>query len=74
MEWIQATFKDKHELVRLFKGVEVVLNFILVNSDPENTVGKLVIDAAVEAGVKRFAPSEYTMSVASANLRILVEN
>lgn len=43
------------------RGCEVVLNFIVVNTDPNNTVGKLLIDAAIEAGVKRFAPSEWAM-------------
>jgi hypothetical protein len=58
---VQVTFDSKAELVSQLRGVEVVLNFIVVNNDPNNTVGKLLIDASVEAGVKRFAPSEWAM-------------
>ncbi|KAL2203306.1 NAD(P)-binding protein [Sarocladium strictum] len=59
--WRRVSFEDKAELVRELQGAEVVLNFIVVNEDADNTVGKLVIDASVEAGVKRFAPSEWAM-------------
>ena len=45
----------------MFKDVEVVLNFIVVVNDPGNKVSKLLVDAAIEAGVKRFAPSEWAM-------------
>ena len=58
---MQTTYKDKEELVLLFKDVEVVLNFIVVANDPGNEVSILLIDAAVQAGVKRFAPSEWAM-------------
>lgn len=59
--WARVSFEDKAELVEQFQGVDVVLNFIVVNNDPENTVGRLLVDAAVEAGVRRFAPSEWAM-------------
>jgi hypothetical protein len=61
VNWRRVSFEDKAELVRELQGAEVVLNFIVVNEDADNTVGKLVIDASVEAGVKRFAPSEWAM-------------
>lgn len=61
MTWRRVSFEEKAELVRELQGAEVVLNFIVVNDDPNNTVGKLVIDASIEAGVKRFAPSEWAM-------------
>lgn len=61
LNWVQTSFEDKAQLVRLFKDVEVVLNFIVVANDPGSEVSKLLIDAAVEAGVKRFAPSEWAM-------------
>lgn len=61
VEWVQTTFKDKTQLVNLFKDVEVVLNFVVVSNDPGNEVSIGLIDAAVEAGVKRFAPSEWAM-------------
>ncbi|KAI1403903.1 NAD(P)-binding protein [Hypoxylon fuscum] len=59
VKWTQTTYQDKSELVRLFKGVEVVLCFFPVHLDPGNATQKRIIDAAVEAGVKRFAPSEW---------------
>ncbi|EWZ89459.1 hypothetical protein FOWG_09159 [Fusarium oxysporum f. sp. lycopersici MN25] len=59
VNWIQISYEDKSELVKHLRGVDVVLNFIVVNEDAENTVGKFVIDAAVAAGVKRYAPSEW---------------
>ncbi|KAK2606326.1 hypothetical protein QQS21_003257 [Conoideocrella luteorostrata] len=62
VHWVQTTFKDKAQLVKLFGDVEVVLNFIVVHNDPGNESARLLVDAAVEAGVKRFAPSEWTMS------------
>lgn len=56
---MQTTYEDKAELVRLFKGVETVLSFSPVHLDVGNVAQKRLIDAAVEAGVKRFAPSEW---------------
>jgi hypothetical protein len=61
VRWVQTSFNDKKELVTLFKDVEVVLNFIVVSNDPGSEVSRLLIDAAVGAGVKRFAPSEWAM-------------
>ncbi|RYP93600.1 hypothetical protein DL770_000342 [Monosporascus sp. CRB-9-2] len=57
--WVQTTYEDKPELVRLINGLEVVLCFLPVHLDPENATQKRLIDAAVEAGVQRFAPSEW---------------
>jgi hypothetical protein len=39
--------------------VHTVLSFIHVQSDPGNINQKNLIKAAIEAGVKRFAPSEW---------------
>ncbi|RYP41826.1 hypothetical protein DL768_010436 [Monosporascus sp. mg162] len=61
--WVQTTYEDKPELVRLFNGLEAVLCFLPVHLDPENATQKRLIDAAVEAGVKRFAPSEWATGV-----------
>lgn len=63
VKWEQTTYEDKAELVRLFKGVEAVLSFVPVHLDPGNVMQKNLIDAAVEAGVKRFAPSEWAVGV-----------
>ncbi|KAI9155655.1 major Facilitator Superfamily protein [Paramyrothecium foliicola] len=59
VNWTQVSFEDKFELVRHLRGVDVLLSFIVINDDPENVVGKLLVDAAVAAGLKRFAPSEW---------------
>ncbi|KAF4446848.1 hypothetical protein F53441_9552 [Fusarium austroafricanum] len=57
--WTQSDYTDKSQLVELFRGVETVLSFIGVHLDPGNETQKRIIDACVEAGVKRFAPSEW---------------
>lgn len=58
MEWVQTGYA-KEELVDIFKGVHTVLSFVAVHLDQDNKTQKSLIDAAVEAGVKRFAPSEW---------------
>ncbi|KAF4473396.1 2`-hydroxyisoflavone reductase [Fusarium agapanthi] len=57
--WTKTDYENKSELVDLFHGVETVLSFFAVHLDPGNETQKRLIDAAVEAGVKRFAPSEW---------------
>ena len=37
-----------------------MLSFVVNQEDPASTVQKNLIDAAVQAGVKRFAPSEWS--------------
>lgn len=59
VEWIQTDFSDKSELVGLLQGVETVLCFFAVHLDPGSENQKRLIDACVEAGVKRYAPSEW---------------
>ncbi|OTA99708.1 hypothetical protein M426DRAFT_16173 [Hypoxylon sp. CI-4A] len=63
VKWVQTNYQDKEELVRLFKGVETVLCFFAVHLDPGSLIQKRLIDAAIEAGVKRFAPSEWAAGV-----------
>lgn len=41
------------------RGVHTLLSFIQLLSDPDQKAQKNLIDAAIAAGVKRFAPSEY---------------
>ena len=53
-------YSDKAELVAALRGVHTVLSFV-TQDDPENTAQKTLIDASVEAGVKRFAPSEWAL-------------
>ncbi|KAH8694620.1 hypothetical protein BGZ61DRAFT_352574 [Ilyonectria robusta] len=63
VKWVETTYEDKSDLVQLFKGVNTVLCFITVHLDPESKTQKRIIDAAVEAGVKRYAPSEWSAGV-----------
>ncbi|KAI1076593.1 hypothetical protein F5B20DRAFT_584016 [Whalleya microplaca] len=63
VEWVQTTYEDRSELVRLLKGVHTVLCFFVVHLDPGNETQTRLIDAAIEAGVKRFAPSEWSVGV-----------
>jgi hypothetical protein len=56
---VQTTYQDKYELVQLLKGVHTVLCFFTVHLDPGSETQKRLIDAAVEAGVKRYAPAEW---------------
>ncbi|KAF4984362.1 hypothetical protein FDECE_17111 [Fusarium decemcellulare] len=57
--WEKADYNDKKSLKELLSGVEAVLSFVLAKHDSGNVAQKNLIDAAIEAGVKRFAPSEY---------------
>ncbi|KIV87260.1 hypothetical protein PV11_02815 [Exophiala sideris] len=57
--WCRVNYDDKDGLVRALRGIDTVLSFIQLLHDPENKAQKNLIDAAVLAGVKRFAPSEW---------------
>ncbi|TGO47019.1 hypothetical protein BCON_0297g00140 [Botryotinia convoluta] len=50
---------DKKALVDALEGVDTVLSFIVTINDPDNRAQKTLIDACIEAGVRRFAPSEW---------------
>lgn len=54
-------YLDKNALVNALQGVHTVLSFVVVHLDQDNVAQKNLIDAAIEAGVKRFAPSEWAM-------------
>ncbi|KAK3361322.1 NmrA-like family protein [Lasiosphaeria ovina] len=60
--WVTVDYEDKSSLVKALQGVDTVLSFIAVHLDPDSSVAKRIIDAAVDAGVKRFAPSEWSAS------------
>lgn len=57
--WRSVNYDDKNELVEALRGIHTVLSFIQLLADPENKAQKNLIDAAIVAGVKRFAPSEW---------------
>ncbi|KAE8394149.1 hypothetical protein BDV23DRAFT_147960 [Aspergillus alliaceus] len=60
--WVKADYEDPKQLVQALQGVHTVLSFVSTVDDPASTAQKSLIDAAVEAGVKRFAPSEWATS------------
>lgn len=59
MAFVTVNYHDLEQLVDALKGVHTVLSFITEDQDPESSVQKTLIDAAVQAGVQRFAPSEW---------------
>ncbi|KAF2799375.1 NAD(P)-binding protein [Melanomma pulvis-pyrius CBS 109.77] len=60
--WRAVNYDDKSSLVGALQGIHTVLSFIQLLSDPENKSQKTLIDAAIVAGVNRFAPSEWGSS------------
>ncbi|KAK5046584.1 hypothetical protein LTR84_007345 [Exophiala bonariae] len=56
---LKVNYDDQDGLTAALKGVEVVLSFVVAQSDPEGMAQKNLIDASVAAEVKRFAPSEW---------------
>ncbi|KAF1975163.1 NAD(P)-binding protein [Bimuria novae-zelandiae CBS 107.79] len=52
-------YDSPEQLVDSLHGIHTVLSFIQILSDVDQKAQKNIIDAAIKAGVKRFAPSEY---------------
>ena len=58
--WKQVDYDDQASLVDAMKGIDTVLSFLATADMTVATeVHKKLIDAAMEAGVRRFAPSEW---------------
>jgi uncharacterized protein YbjT (DUF2867 family) len=57
--WRTVDYDKKNQLIEALQGVHTVLSFTQPLADPENTAQKNLIDAAIVAGVKRFAPSQW---------------
>jgi hypothetical protein len=57
--WVKVDYEDRKGLVKTLEGVHTVLSFIAAHLDTDNKSQKALIDAAIEAGVKRIAPSEW---------------
>ncbi|KAK1590306.1 NmrA-like family protein [Colletotrichum navitas] len=66
VQWIKTSYDDVDQLAEALKGVHTVLSFVTGPMDPANTAQmdaqKLLIDASIKVGVKRFAPSEWATS------------
>jgi hypothetical protein len=54
-----VNYNDQSDLVEALRGTHTLLSFVQLLSDAESKSQKNLIDAAIVAGVKRFAPSEY---------------
>ncbi|KAK7421234.1 hypothetical protein QQX98_002364 [Neonectria punicea] len=60
VNWRAVNYDDTSTLVAALQGTHTLLSFVQLLSDPEQKSQKNLIDAAILAGVKRFAPSEYS--------------
>ncbi|KAH7207845.1 uncharacterized protein BKA55DRAFT_698233 [Fusarium redolens] len=61
LRWCKIGYYNKQQLTQTLRGFDVVLSFILVFSDEAYQAQLNLIDAVVQAGVKRFAPSEWSV-------------
>ena len=59
IRWQKIDYDDKNSLVETLRGTHTLLSFVQILSDPDQKSQKNLIDAAIAAGVKRFAPSDY---------------
>ncbi|KAI0475834.1 hypothetical protein GGR56DRAFT_674358 [Xylariaceae sp. FL0804] len=59
--WKQTAYEDQAEMVGLLTGVHALLCFWDPTRDARGEAQKRLVDAAIEAGVERFAPSEWSM-------------
>jgi hypothetical protein len=61
LTWVKTGYGSVEELVKILQGAHTVLSFIAPYLDQEEAINtqKKLIDASVQAGVKRFAPSEW---------------
>ena len=58
-KWHRVDYDDRDDLVNVLSGTHTLLSFVQPLADQEVQSQKNLIDAAILAGVKRFAPSEY---------------
>ncbi|KAL2272962.1 hypothetical protein FJTKL_05680 [Diaporthe vaccinii] len=59
VHWRIVNYENKKDLVEALQGIHTLLSFVQLLADPTNQSQKNLIDAAITARVKRFAPSEY---------------
>ncbi|KAF1969696.1 NAD(P)-binding protein [Bimuria novae-zelandiae CBS 107.79] len=59
---VTVDYDNVESLVHALKGVHTLLSFVGEVQDPTSSVQRKLIDAAVQAGVRRFAPSEWGTS------------
>lgn len=59
IEWRKIDYEDVAQVAEALEGVHTVLSFIAGPGDSAYLPQKILIDASIQAGVKRFAPSEW---------------
>ncbi|KAH6954236.1 hypothetical protein DER45DRAFT_615566 [Fusarium avenaceum] len=69
VQWTQTNYEDRSVLARLLSGVHTVLCFFIAHKDPEGAAQKRLIDAALDAGVKRYAASEWSIGMKLEEIR-----
>ncbi|KAJ0412961.1 NAD(P)-binding protein [Aspergillus carlsbadensis] len=57
--WIKPNYDSVEQLTETLQGVHTLLSFVTEQEGAESPIQKRLIAAAVQAGVKRFAPSEW---------------
>ncbi|KAK2002115.1 NmrA-like family protein [Colletotrichum falcatum] len=66
VQWFKTSYDDVDQLSGALEGVHTVLSFATGPGDPADAalknMQKVLIDASIKAGVKRFAPSEWATS------------
>ena len=67
IRYLKTDYSSVSDLAFILQGVDVVLSFIAPFLDQEEAfnVQKNLVDASIQAGVKRFAPSEASLSCTS---------
>ncbi|CEN61260.1 hypothetical protein ASPCAL07922 [Aspergillus calidoustus] len=60
--WIKPDYDSVEQLTQTLQGVHTLLSFVTEQEGAESPIQKRLITAAVQAGVKRFAPSEWATS------------
>lgn len=56
--YVKVDYTNVKQLAQSLKGVHTVLAF-MGEEDPTSPIQRALIDASIEAGVKRFLPSEW---------------
>jgi hypothetical protein len=58
--WKQVDYDDETALIDAMQGIDTVLSFLAIfDTNVAFELHKKLINAAIEAGVRRFAPSEW---------------
>ncbi|KAK3346890.1 hypothetical protein B0T25DRAFT_290195 [Lasiosphaeria hispida] len=68
LEWRQVDYEAIGSLTQALDDIHTVLSFVQLLRDPENKAQKNLIDAAIRAGVTRFAPSEWGSRAAGSTM------